>query len=316
MSTSTDDNSISTCANCCKGEDNSDSLKACTACDLVRYCNADCEKAHRPQHEKECKERAAEIRDELLFKPPPQADDCPICFLRLPLLHTGYMNEVLSPRIYVSCCGKIICSGCVLAPVYDELGNKVDEKCPFCRIPVPTSEEEYIKRMKKRVELGDTNAICNLGGYHCYGEYGCPVDYNKSLALFLQAGELGHAPAFLSIGNAYGTGRGVKKDMAKARHYYELAAVGGDGQARHNLGVLEDNAGNVDRALKHYMIAVGAGFEKSLEHIKQLFMDGDATKDDYGKALRSYQAYLDEIKSDKRDKAASSDNRYRYTYWG
>ena len=41
-------------------------------------------------------------------------------------------------------------------------------------------------------------------------------------------------------------------------------------------------------------------------------MDGDATKEVYTKALRSYQAYLDEIKSDQRDEAAAADDDEYY----
>ena len=40
---------------------------------------------------------------------------------------------------------------------------------------------------------------------------------------------------------------------------------------------------------------------------------GHATKDDYAKALRAYQAYLAEIKSDQRDKAAAASADYRYS---
>ena len=42
------------------------------------------------------------------------------------------------------------------------------------------------------------------------------------------------------------------------------------------------------------------------------FSKGHARKDDYAKALRSYQAYLDEINSDQRDKAAAVRDEYKY----
>ena len=53
------------------------------------------------------------------------------------------------------------------------------------------------------------------------------------------------------------------------------------------------------------MIAVRSGCNDSLTGIKQLYVDGHATKYDYAKALKSYQAYLNEVRSDKRDKAAA-----------
>ena len=64
---STEDDNVSICANCGKEGSN---LKSCTACKLVKYCNRECQIAHRPQHKKVCKKRAAELHDEKLFKQP------------------------------------------------------------------------------------------------------------------------------------------------------------------------------------------------------------------------------------------------------
>ena len=46
--------------------------------------------------------------------------------------------------------------------------------------------------------------------------------------------------------------------------------------------------------------------------IQQMYRDGYATKDDYTKALQSYQAYLEEIKSIQRDNAAAFSDQYKY----
>ena len=52
-----------------------DSLKVCTACRLVKYCDVSCQKAHHPkQHKKECRKHAAELNDEKLFKETPKED--------------------------------------------------------------------------------------------------------------------------------------------------------------------------------------------------------------------------------------------------
>jgi len=93
----------------------------------------------------------------------------------------------------------------------------------------------------------------------------------------------------------------------------ELAAIGGCAKARYNLGSIEAGAGNVNRALKHFMISIGGGKSDSLEFIKDLYLGGCATKEDYTKALRSYQTYLDEVKSAQRDEAAAfNSKKYRY----
>ena len=42
----------------------------CADCKSVRYCSDNCREDHRLEHEAKCKERAAELRDEILFKQP------------------------------------------------------------------------------------------------------------------------------------------------------------------------------------------------------------------------------------------------------
>ena len=303
MSTNNNDTtSISTCANCGRGEECGDDLKACTACKMVKYCNRDCQIAHRSQHKKACKKRAAELHDIKLFKQPPPKGDCDICMLRLPSLYTTGSK-------YKECCGKRICSGCIHAVAIRDGGVGL---CPFCRTPAPTTPKEMIERMKKRMEIDDAEAIRNPGACYSNEMYGLPQDSAKALELYHQAGELGYAPSYHNIGCAYRVGNGVERDEKKARHYYELAAMGGLVEARHNLGIFEARFGNMDRVLRHYMIATGCGDNRSLEKIKQMFMNGDATKDDYTKALRAYQSYLVEIKSAQRDEAAAYSDDYKY----
>ena len=52
--------------------------------------------------------------------------------------------------------------------------------------------------------------------------------------------------------------------MKQAKHYWELAAIGGYVSARYNLGVDEKNEGNMSTASKHFMIAVRCGDHDSL----------------------------------------------------
>ena len=185
--------------------------------------------------------------------------------------------------------------------------------CPFCRTPLPTSDDAVqMKMVMKRVEIGDVVAIHNLAGHYSDGIGGFPLDRKKALELWHRAAELDYIKAYNNIGYAYHNGEGVERDMKKATHYYELAAMGGDVFARYNLGNEEERASNYGRALKHFMIAVGSGDNGSLQQIKELYLDGHATKDDYAKALKAYQAYLGEIKSDQRDKAAEYSDNYKY----
>ena len=243
-----------TCANCGKGEESSSDLKACTACNMVKYCNRDCQIAHRPQHKKACKKRAAELRDEqLFFKEHQPREECPICMLPPPL----YSNR--TGMTFYSCCGKDICNGCVHA--IKESGAK--DLCPFCKSPPSNSSEEEVKRVMKLMEKGNANANYQLGGYYAQGSMGMPQDQAKANELYLRAGELGFAAAYHNLGNSYYNGDGVEIDKKNAKHYSELAAINGHINARHNLGFLEGAAGNNQRAFKHFILAACAGYKPS-----------------------------------------------------
>ena len=145
----------SICANCGKGEESSGDLKACTACKLVKYCNRECQIAHRPQHKRDCKKRAAELYDKQLFKEPPPREECPICMLPLPL----------DGSTFHPCCGKLICDGCIYAMTIEGVrkGTKKEEMgmCAFCRTLRPISNEEKVKRLKGQMEKD--NAMACLG---------------------------------------------------------------------------------------------------------------------------------------------------------
>ena len=290
-----------TCANCGKGGEGEDiNLKACTACKLVKYCNRDCQIAHRPQHKKTCKKRAAELYDEQLFSEPPPREECPICMLLIPLAP--------SDSTFEACCGRMICNGCIHAMVMEEIrkGKKKEEwgMCPFCRTTSASSDEEVVKRLKRRIEKGNADAMYNFAVYYAEGSNGMPQDWAKANELLLKAGELGCAEAYSKLGNSYIYGRGgVEIDTKKAKYYLELAAMKGDVDARHNLGCVEGQAGNEHRAVKHFLLAAKAGHPGSLDSVKQGFMAGLVTKHEYGNTLRAYQTRVDEMKSKARDKA-------------
>ena len=261
---------------------------------MVKYCNAACKKKHRSKHKKECERRVAELHDEELFKEHPPREDCPICFLKLPVdpSHT----------VFKSCCGKSICCGCIYAMGEEARGRGKINLCAFCRVPNPSSAEEIVKRVKKLSEAGNAYAFHTLGGYYADGD-SVPQDYEKANELYRRAGQLGCAEAYYNLGNSYYYGRGVEVDKKKANDYYELAAMNGSIYARYNLGCDELEAGNHHRAFKHFVLSARAGDKKSLDKVKQGFMNGFVAKDEYANTLRAYQQQHDEMKSDDRDKA-------------
>jgi len=160
----------------------------------------------------------------------------------------------------------------------------------------------------------DALAFYGLGCNYFRGRHGLRRDIDKALELWHKATELGCAAAHRNIGIEYlrGSSKSTRKDEKKAAAQFELAAMKGDAMARAKLGDDEYKAGNTDRAIKHFLIAVSLGSEQGLNYIQALFNAGHVSKDDYASALRARQAYLDEIITNQRDEAAAFGDQYKY----
>eukprot|EP00984_Skeletonema_dohrnii_P024197 scaffold13303_cov78-Skeletonema_dohrnii-CCMP3373.AAC.3 len=280
------------CASCGIAGADEIKLKDCSACKLVKYCGVKCQKDHRPQHKKECKERAAELRDEILFKQPESTHrgDCPICCLPLPI--------DTDKSTLMSCCCKLICDGCDYANVIREVREKLDRKCPFCRHPVPKSDEEFKRNILKRIDVNDAVAIRQMGGYR--NQKG---DYDGAIEYFKKAAGLGDLGAHYELSVMYRKGKGVEKDEKKMVYHLEKAAIGGVPFARHNLGCIEEESGRMDRATKHFIIAAKLGYDHSMKAVKAGFNGGLVSKEELAAALRGHQAAVDATKSPQRDEA-------------
>ena len=61
--------------------------------------------------------------------------------------------------------------------------------------------------------------------------------------------------------------------------------------------------------MKHWMISAAAGFGDSLKEIREGFLNGHATKDDFEKALRAHKVANDEMRSEQREAAAAALSR-------
>jgi len=280
------------CASCGKPAVDDVKLMKC-ACNLVKYCSVDCQKNHRSKHKKMCKKRLAELRDRDLFTPPEGSHlgDCPICCLPLPLDS--------SKSMFASCCSKSICMGCNIANQKREFEAGLQRRCAFCREPAPKSLQEADKRIMKRIKDNNDPAAIRWMGAKCDAE----GDHKSALEYLTKAAELGVADAHYSLSCLYHEGEGVEKDMKKAVHHWEEAAIGGHLSARHNLGCNEVKKCRFERAKKHFIIAANLGVHASLECLKDLYKDGHATKEDYADALRAYQAAVGATKSAERKKA-------------
>jgi tetratricopeptide (TPR) repeat protein len=266
-------------------------LKTCNDCKSVRYCSVKCQKDHRPQHKRACKKRAAELRDELLFKQPESTHlgDCPICMIPLPLDPEN--------SAFLSCCSKVICNGCRYANTMREMQAKLEQKCPFCRKVLP-SDKEAEENIMKRIEANDPVAMRQKGS-ECYKK----GDYSSAFEYYAKAAKLGNVLARYQLAGCYTLGHGIEKDEKKGVFHWEEASIGGHPNARYNLGNHEGRNGRIERAIKHWIIAANLGDDYSIEELKRQYTQGTISKENFAAALRAHQAAVDATKSPQREAA-------------
>ena len=284
------------CASCGIAEIDDVKLKECDGCDLVRYCSDECQHDHNSKHKEACKKRAAELRDELLFKQPEgthMGRDCPICSLPMPL-------DIKKSTIY-DCCSKLICNGCRHANQIREIELRLQQSCPFCRKPGPKTKSEQDKRRMKRIKANDPVSIRHEGikwhekGYH-----------SRAFEYYTKAAELGDADAHYNLSLLYHDGLGVEQDIGKDIYHLEEATIGGHPFARYNLGCEEMDNGNVERAVKHWIIAATQGLDESIKSLMGAFREGFISKEKLAVALRAHHAAVDDMKSPQREAAEES----------
>ena len=187
-----------------------------------------CQRNHWPKHKQVCKRRAAELCNVALFKDPPPKEECPICFLPIPVEFVScvslpdattlsvpiydFANEHVElaaedSEVYYPCCGKTICQGCVYSSSRKS-GNH--DKCPFCNSYQGrnTTEEEDGEATMKRVEANDAGAIFMLGNYYLDGMGGLQQDHTKGVELLARAVDLGYSKGSYNLATVYYQGGG------------------------------------------------------------------------------------------------------------
>lgn len=111
--------------------------------------------------------------------------------------------------------------------------------------------------------------------------------------LFLQAAEMGLPKAQLQTGWHYEFGKGVAKSDAKAAHWYELAASGGNSQAMKNIGTLYEEGRGVPenwmKAARFYALSAQTGNSEGEASLARAYRFGIGVKQNRAEAIKWYQ---------------------------
>ena len=90
-------------------------------------------------------------------------------------------------------------------------------------------------------------------------------------------------------------------DYKKAKVHHEAAAMAGDEAARSNLGTMEAQSGNMERALKHWTIAASAGHYDAMHQLLVALKKGMVGTDAIDATLTAYKNSCAEMRSKARD---------------
>lgn len=188
---------IETCA-ACQNPPTSKPLQECGGCRSIKYCSRECQLAHRKEHKVECNilkyEKLAYKRwcldqdvDEGLYDLREDTrEECPICMIGIP----EPTNEMGVGLEITHCCFQSICASCKYAHAQtmkkDNIQSLVKSKyyadknklyidvgtddpmtwkhpsftCPFCRVPIASSKEEFKARRAAKVKGKTDEQVC------------------------------------------------------------------------------------------------------------------------------------------------------------
>jgi TPR repeat protein len=160
----------------------------------------------------------------------------------------------------------------------------------------PVNYERGKEELEKAAASGDVYAIQSLGQMYYEGR-GIAKDLEKARGLFEIAARRGHTFAMNSLGRMYQRGETVPANPELARRYWEESAARGDIYGIDNLGwaALEGVGGDKDpaKAMKYFKQAYELGHPEAPTNIGRLYFMGVGVPVDFAEARRWYTIAAD-----------------------
>ena len=253
-----------------------------------------------------------------LFAPMPPTEDCPICLVPLP--------RMKEKSFYQACCANTICAACVkeskaTIKMQNEknAGKKdkpvIQESCPLCRTPVPSSFGEVMRLCEERKLYNNHRSLYALADTFYFGSYGQDEDKMKALDYYIRAAELGSPGSSSEIASFYRHGDliHVSQDMERSALFDKVAAIRGSVNGRHDIGYSEYyDFGNHELGIRHWKIAAEAGSQPSLNALKAIY---NANGKEPGKEFIS-KGELDNLYRACHEAQAEINSDERKKHWG
>ena len=192
---------------------------------------------------------------------------CPICLEEWDVNDSG---------VFRICCCRLVCESCE-----DKIGFGA---CSLCRMPSPENQAELLARLRRHVENEVPEAITFLGNAYRRGSYGLVKSDKKAAKIYRRAVELGDVQAMRQLGKFYEHGSGVKLDKKKAVQLFRMAADRGDATAQNSLAFLLDAEERFEEAFRYYALSADQGDTFGETNLGGRYITGEGTEVDLGKA--------------------------------
>lgn len=207
---------------------------------------------------------------------------------------------------------------CQYPETYEIIREAIDKGEDFVYYNVFTISEELqfadtVKRMpmcivkfiikiyKDKIELGNSDAACNLGALY-YTDRAGVQSYSKAIKYYKIAADSGNEQAQENLGYCYYYGRDTKVDYEKAFNYFALGAFSGRICSLYKIGDMYRNGYYVERnhneAFRIYSHCMEIMEDSQISlfgadvmmRLGDCYFEGIGTEADYNISLRYYQA--------------------------
>jgi TPR repeat protein len=98
-------------------------------------------------------------------------------------------------------------------------------------------------------------------------------EFKKAFECLLAAARSGHTGCQVSLGNFYAWGKGVRKNLDKAAHWYKKAYENGDSSGAFNLAIGMKNEGRVRSAIVWFKKAIAMNDGDARISLAKIFID-------------------------------------------
>jgi len=161
-------------------------------------------------------------------------------------------------------------------------------------------QEGVVKRLKKRADAGDPDALFVWAGLVGLGldgflvQSGAPITDEQALEFLRRASDRGHIPSIIELGLCYYTGRWTERDRTQAEVLWRRAERLGSREAAVRMAVVDvagdEKLQNADSTITLLEKAIDEGSVLAEVALAYCYEHGEGVKPNFEEAVRLYRA--------------------------